>query len=287
MASFRLALARPRASLAAPSLARTLATPAAVPHRPSHRVLILGGGAAGQAIAHQLTRSGRFAAGEIGVIDPSSTHDYQPGWTLVGGGLKQKEELRRPLADLLADTAGVVSLLPHTVTGLKPESNVVQTESGEVGYEHLVVAAGIDCKWDKVEGLAEALKVQGSGVSSIYSYVSRRSAAAPASHTHTTHRTRATSSSRKLTSSRRARPSSRSRPASSSAPVRRRSAWQRWRRRRSTRADLSAGPCGWQRTTGARTRCAAPTTPTRPSPSRLRAACLRSSPCPSTLPRWT
>lgn len=59
-----------------------------------HKVVVIGGGSAGLAISHQLLRSGRFTQDDIAVVDPAAWHHYQPGWTLVGGGLRNKEELR-------------------------------------------------------------------------------------------------------------------------------------------------------------------------------------------------
>ncbi|UKZ78799.1 hypothetical protein TrVFT333_006544 [Trichoderma virens FT-333] len=50
---------------------------------------------------HKLLRSGKFSQDDIAVVDPATWHHYQPGWTLVGGGLKTKEELRRPLNGLV------------------------------------------------------------------------------------------------------------------------------------------------------------------------------------------
>src|SRR5688572_24305636 len=75
-------------------------SPAIFPSR-RHKVVIVGGGSAGVTIGHQLLRSGKFKQDDISLIDPSEWHHYQPGWTLVGGGLKNKDDLRVPLASLV------------------------------------------------------------------------------------------------------------------------------------------------------------------------------------------
>ena len=51
----------------------------------SHDIVIVGGGAAGVAVASSLLA--RHADLDIAIIDPADTHYYQPGWTLVGGGV--------------------------------------------------------------------------------------------------------------------------------------------------------------------------------------------------------
>ena len=48
-----------------------------------HQILIVGGGTAGITVAARLLRKGYP---DVAVIEPSSTHYYQPLWTLVGGG---------------------------------------------------------------------------------------------------------------------------------------------------------------------------------------------------------
>lgn len=54
----------------------------AINHR-HHDVVIIGAGAGGIATASSLFK--RQADLDIAVIDPSETHDYQPGLTMVGG----------------------------------------------------------------------------------------------------------------------------------------------------------------------------------------------------------
>lgn len=52
--------------------------------RQHHQILIVGGGAAGITVASQLllAQSGL----DVAILEPSTDHYYQPGWTLVGEG---------------------------------------------------------------------------------------------------------------------------------------------------------------------------------------------------------
>jgi hypothetical protein len=103
----------------------------------NHKVIVVGGGSAGLSISHQLLRSGKFTQDDIAIIDPSTWHHYQPGWTLVGGGLKTKEELRRPLRDLIASK---LKLYNDSVCTFSPEDNLITLGNGDkVSYEQLVV----------------------------------------------------------------------------------------------------------------------------------------------------
>lgn len=133
-----------------------------------HRVAVVGGGAAGLAISHQLLRSGRFIKDDIAVIDPSTKHDYQPGWTLVGGGLKDKNELRKPLAGLLDPRIKFYNVSAGTFS---PEHNLITLGDGtRLSYEQLVVVPGIKIDYDSIQGLPEALANPDSLVSTIYGY---------------------------------------------------------------------------------------------------------------------
>ena len=63
-----------------------------------HQVLIVGGGTAGITVASRMLRKGYT---DVAVIEPSTTHYYQPLWTLVGGGQAKAAttERRRVLGD--------------------------------------------------------------------------------------------------------------------------------------------------------------------------------------------
>src|SRR5690625_3353578 len=68
------------------SHARTLSTDA--------RIVIIGGGAGGMAMANRLAR--RLDGAHISLIEPSETHFYQPGYTLVASGVWRAEQTARP-----------------------------------------------------------------------------------------------------------------------------------------------------------------------------------------------
>lgn len=133
-----------------------------------HKVVVVGAGSAGLAISHQLLRSGQFTQHDIAVVDPAAWHHYQPGWTLVGGGLRNREELRQPLSGLMDSK---LKFYNQGVATFIPEENQVTLDSGDrIGYNQLVVAPGIRIDYQSIQGLPEALADSDSLVSSIYGY---------------------------------------------------------------------------------------------------------------------
>jgi len=129
-----------------------------------HDVLILGGGTAGITVAARLLQE--KAAPKVTIVEPSTTHDYQPIWTLVGGGVFPREVSRRPMADVMPRGA---TWIRDRIVSFSPEQNEVTTEGGEtLRYNQLVVAAGIQLDWDAVKGLPDAIGK--GGVCSNYGY---------------------------------------------------------------------------------------------------------------------
>jgi sulfide:quinone oxidoreductase len=129
-----------------------------------HAILIVGAGTAGISVAARLRNLPNPP--EVTIIEPSEHHYYQPLWTLVGAGVLDKEQTRRPQRDYIPDG---VRWLKTRVTAFEPEHNRVTTEDGEQhGYQQLVVAVGIQLDWDKIEGLAGNLGKH--GICSNYSY---------------------------------------------------------------------------------------------------------------------
>jgi sulfide:quinone oxidoreductase len=129
-----------------------------------HQVLIIGGGTAGITVAARLRRAAPNL--EIGIVEPSGKHYYQPLWTLVGGGVMDKSVTEREEADYIP--AGV-TWLRNAVTEIDPEKNQVVLDSGQtVSYEWLIPAPGIQINWSAIKGLPEAMGKD--GVCSNYSY---------------------------------------------------------------------------------------------------------------------
>ena len=132
-----------------------------------HRVVVVGGGTAGVTIAAQLKRTPQLASGDIAILDPASTHHYQPGWTLVGSGLRDLNAMQRPLSDVMPSG---VRHYPLSVSKFDPDNNAVRTAEGvDVSYDYLVVAPGLETNFAGVSGLEAALSNPASMVSSIYS----------------------------------------------------------------------------------------------------------------------
>ncbi|KAH8167896.1 hypothetical protein CIB48_g353 [Xylaria polymorpha] len=164
-----MAAAAPRLLARAPGrvqmFTRTYAT--SIPAKAHHRIIIVGAGTAGVTVAAQLQRSLELEKKDIAILDPARTHHYQPGWTLVGSGLKSLDDIQRPLSQVIPEG---VKHYPLRVSTFDPENNAVKTSEGvDVSYDYLIVAPGLETNFAGVSGLQEALQDPASQVSSIYS----------------------------------------------------------------------------------------------------------------------
>ncbi len=130
------------------------------------RIVIVGGGSAGLSVAARLANADQ--AVEIVLVEPSDVHYYQPLWTLVGGGICDREQSMRKEADLIP--LGV-DWKKDFVQSFDPDQNALTLRGGEtLSYDVLVVAAGIQLNWGEVKGLKENLGK--NGICSNYSYES-------------------------------------------------------------------------------------------------------------------
>lgn len=128
----------------------------------THTVVIVGGGAAGISVAASLHK--RDPGIDLAIIEPAARHHYQPGWTMVGGGVFRPEVTSKPMAEVMPQ---FVSWYQKAVTAVDQDNNQVVLDDGSaIGYESLVLAPGLELNWGGIEGLEAALG--NNGVTSNY-----------------------------------------------------------------------------------------------------------------------
>lgn len=98
--------------------------------RQSFKILILGGGSGGISVAARLTKT---FSGQIGLVEPSESHYFQPLWTLVGAGIVGKAKTKRSQASLIPKG---VEWIKQRVEQIHPDQNTVVTSGGQhIRYE--------------------------------------------------------------------------------------------------------------------------------------------------------
>ena len=129
-----------------------------------HEVVIIGGGAAGVAVASSLlSRNSKL---DVAIIDPADTHYYQPGWTMVGGGVFKPATTVKTMASVIPSKA---KWIQAAVAGFEPDNKQVILEGCRpISYDALIVCPGLKLNWHAIEGLVETLGQ--NGVTSNYRY---------------------------------------------------------------------------------------------------------------------
>ncbi|KAI8082508.1 uncharacterized protein B0P05DRAFT_586178 [Gilbertella persicaria] len=150
-----------RARLSSVVNKRTFATVTEAAKKPivdqKFKVVVVGGGPGGLSVSSTISKL--LGKNQVAVIEPSLKHYYQPLWTYVGGGLKDFSESVKPMGDVMPNEA---EWIQDKVVSFDPDNNTVKLADGQtVGYDYLVVAAGIQINWDAVKGLKEALGKDG------------------------------------------------------------------------------------------------------------------------------
>lgn len=131
---------------------------------PSYDVVIVGAGSGGIAAASSLLK--RDSKLRIVIVDPAEKHYYQPGWTMVGGGIFNAASTCREMKDLIPKA---VSWAKKSVVNFAANKNEVRLSDGQVlHYKQLIVCPGLVLNWSGIKGLEETLGK--NGVTSNYDY---------------------------------------------------------------------------------------------------------------------
>ncbi|WP_246020241.1 NAD(P)/FAD-dependent oxidoreductase [Aliigemmobacter aestuarii] len=127
------------------------------------RIVIIGAGAAGTAIANRLVE--RLDGAEITLVDARKEHIYQPGLSLVAAGLKPSGYVLSQTTDWLP--AGV-KLVAERAAAIDPVAKTVGTEGGQtLAYDYLIVAPGLVLDYEAIEGFSLDMVGQ-NGIGSLY-----------------------------------------------------------------------------------------------------------------------
>lgn len=133
------------------------------PLKTSAKILILGAGAAGTALANRL--SDRLDGAQITLLDPRQDHYYQPGFTLIASGLRPTGYSVSRTSDWLPSS---VIWVADSAAEIDPIAKKVATSGGQtLDYDYLVVATGLKLDYDAIDGMSTDL-IGSNGIGSVY-----------------------------------------------------------------------------------------------------------------------
>lgn len=113
-----------------------------IPETDQERVVIVGGGFAGLALARKLSRSNY----QVVLIDKNNFHQFQPLFYQVAMSGLEPSSISFPFRKLFRKYKNVFIRVTE-VMAVEPEHNRIVTPLGHCNYDHLIVAIGADTNY--------------------------------------------------------------------------------------------------------------------------------------------
>lgn len=130
------------------------------------KILIVGGGSGGIMAAARLRNELAKDEAEITILEPSDSHVYQPGFTLMVFDIEAPTNIKRPIEEVIPPDC---TLVKDALTSLNPDENYVETAGGQrLNYDYLILATGARPVLDDIDGLEDTLGA--NGVHDFYSF---------------------------------------------------------------------------------------------------------------------
>ncbi len=119
------------------------------------KLVILGGGTAGNIFSHRLSKELPGEQWEITLVDKSPIHYYQPGFLFLPFSIYKPQDVVKSKVDLLHH--GVQQIFSE-IDKIVPSENKVLLKTGQkIDYDFLIIATGVDIAPDEVEGMSGSL----------------------------------------------------------------------------------------------------------------------------------
>ena len=126
-------------------------------------ILIIGGGAAGIAMANRFSRS--IDGAKITLVGARQAHIYQPGQTLIASDIWDKSRVITQTKDWLSNG---INWVEEDAQAFDPDNKEVVLKSGnKLTYDVLVVATGCQLNFTDIDGMSADL-IGKQGIGSVY-----------------------------------------------------------------------------------------------------------------------